>query len=97
MTFPWPSRTGRRAQVDVRREELLDQLAEGVGLFELLELVVEVELVDDLLDVGGEAVQVVGEVGPELLGVVEQATERELGRVVERLLGRLAERPLLVR
>ena len=40
-----------RAQVDVRREELLDQRAECVGLREAGDLVAEFELLEDVLDV----------------------------------------------
>jgi hypothetical protein len=55
------------AQVDVGREELLDQRAERVGLREPRDLVAELEVLEDVLDVGREAVEVGLEVGLELL------------------------------
>jgi hypothetical protein len=45
----WQDRV--RAQVDVRREELLDQRAQRVGLGETRDLVAELELLEDVLDV----------------------------------------------
>ena len=61
-------------------------------------LVAELELVQDLLDVGREAVQVGLEVGLELLllGPGAQVAQGERGGVVEGLPGRLAERSVLV-
>ena len=56
-----------RAQVDVGREELLDQRAERVGLRQPRDLVAELEVVEDLLHVRREAVEVGLEVGLELL------------------------------
>ena len=79
-----------RAKVDVRQNEPLDEMAE-VRFIELVELAAEVELGDDLLHVVGKAVEVVAEIGLELLGLVEQPPERELRRVVKRLLRRLGE------
>jgi len=79
LIFPLAVEHGKWAQIDVRGEELLDELAEGVGLFELLELAVEVELIHDLLNVGRETVQVFREIGPKLLWIVEETTEREQG------------------
>jgi hypothetical protein len=75
----WLSRPGRRtvavgaagparAEVDVAVEELLDELAEDVGLDQGGDLVAELELVEDLLHVGREAVEVGFEVGLELVG-----------------------------
>ena len=61
------SSTGLRAEVDRRVEELLDQVAEGVGLGERGNLVAELEVVEDVLDVGREAVEVGLEIGLELL------------------------------
>jgi len=89
---------GLRAEVDVRREELLDQRAEGVGLREAGDLVAELKAVEDVLDVRREPVEVVLEVALELLlgGPRLQVAERELRRVVERLTGGLAERGVLV-
>ena len=58
--------TGRR-QVDVGVEELVDQRADGVGLGQRLQLIAELEILEDVLDVGREAVEVVLEVGEQLL------------------------------
>ena len=58
-------RTG--TQVHVRREELLDQRAEGVGLGQAGDLVPELELLQNVLDVRREAVEIRLEVGLELL------------------------------
>ncbi len=57
----------RRREVDLGVEELVDQRADGVGLGERRELVAELEVLEDVLDVGREAVEVVLEVGEELL------------------------------
>ena len=57
---------GRR-EVDLGVEELVDQRADRVGLRERRELVAELEVVEDVLDVRREAVEVVLEVGQELL------------------------------
>ncbi len=89
---------GVGAQVDVRREELLDERAERVGFGEPRDLVAELEVVQDVLDVGREAVEVGLEVGLELLlaGAGLEVAQRELRGVVERLARRLPERPVLV-
>jgi len=58
---------GIRAQIDGGRGELLDQRPQGVGFGEAGELVAELEVVENVLDVGGEAVQVGLEVSLELL------------------------------
>ncbi len=55
------------AEVDFGVEEFGDEGAEGVGFGEGGELVAEFEVFDDLLDVLGEAVEVVFEIGEELL------------------------------
>ena len=75
------------AEIDFRVEELVDQRAEGVGFGERRELVAEFEVFKDVLDVGREAVQVVLEIREQLLLAAArfQITQREFGRVVERL------------
>ena len=85
-------------EVDVRRQELLDQRAEGVSLGEARNLVAELEVVEDVLHVRREAVQIRLEVGLELLlaGAGLEVAQRELGRVVERLSGRLPKGLILV-
>ena len=86
---------GVGAQVDVRREELLDQRAERVGLGEPRDLVAELEVLEDVLDVRREAVEIGLEVGLELLlaGAGLEIAQRELRGVVERLRRRPAAGP----
>jgi hypothetical protein len=81
------------AEVDFEIEELGDEGAEGVGFGEGGELVAEFEVFDDFLDVGGEAVEVVFEIGEELLlaGVGFEVAEGEFGGVVRGLFGGVAE------
>ena len=88
---------GRR-EVDLGVEELVDQRADGVGLGERCELVAELEVVEDVLDVGREAVEVVLEIGEQLLLAAArfQVAQRELRRVVEGLPRRIAERGALL-
>ena len=57
-TVPSVSITGSWTQVDFGRGELLDQRAQGVGLGEARDLVAELEVLEDVLDAGGEAVEV---------------------------------------
>ncbi len=85
-------------EVDVGRQELLDQRAEGVSLGEARNLVAELEVVEDVLHVRREAVQIRLEVGLELLlaGAGLEVAQRELRRVVERLFCRLPDRLILV-
>ena len=80
-------------EVDFGIEEFGDEGAEGVGFGEGGELVAEFEVFDDFLDVGGEAVEVVFEIGEELLlvGAGFEVAEGELGGVVEGLVGGFAE------
>jgi hypothetical protein len=88
-----------RAQVDGRAEELFNQGAERVGLGEARDLVAELEVVEDLLHVGREAIQIRLEIGFELLlaGAGAQIAQGKLRGVVERLPGGLTERLVLVR
>ena len=55
------------AEIDLRVEEAGDDVAQGVSVGESAYLVAELELLQDVLDVGGEAVHVGVEVVPELL------------------------------
>jgi hypothetical protein len=91
-----PDRMG--AQVDVGRQELFDQAAERVGLREARDLVAELEVVENLLDVGREAVQVGLEIGLEVLlaGAGLEVPQSEPGGVVEGLAGRLTHSRILV-
>ena len=84
---------GIRAQIDGGGGELLDQGPQGVGFGEAGELVAELEVVEDILNVWGEAVQVGLEIGFELLpaGLGPQAVKGEFGGVVEGLFRRLSE------
>lgn len=57
----------RRRQVNFGIKELVDQRAERVGLGECGELVAELEVLQYVLDVGREAVEIVLEIGEQLL------------------------------
>ena len=87
-----------RAQIDVRRGELLDQGAQGVGAGQTRDLVAELEVVENVLHVGREPVQVGREIGGELLpvGACAQVPQGESGGVVERLPRRLAQSRILL-
>jgi hypothetical protein len=61
------SRCSLLREVDVGVEELVDQRANGIGFREGCELVAELEVVEDVLDVGRKAVEVVLEIGEQLL------------------------------
>src|SRR5690606_6318592 len=63
----------KRTQVDGRIEELLDERAQGVGFGQTWDLVAEFKVVDDLLDIGRKAVQVVSNVRLELLATAARA------------------------
>ena len=85
-------------KVDLGVEKLVDQRADRVGFGEGCELVAELEVVEDVLDVGREAVEVVLEIGEQLLLAAAglQIAQCELRGVVEGLTRRIAERgPLL--
>ena len=75
------------AEVDVRRGELLDERTQGVGLREPRDLVTELEVLENVLYVGREAVEVGLEVGPELLPARAgpEVVQGELRGVVEGL------------
>ena len=89
---------GLRAEVDVLVEELLDELAQGVGLGEARDLVAELEVVEDVLHVGREAVEVGLEVVLELLlgGAGLEVAQEEGRGVVEGLPGGGAQGVVLV-
>ena len=80
---------GLGGEVDLGVEELGDEAAEGIGARERGELVAEFEVFEDVLNVFGEAVEVVLKVGEELLlgcaGL--QVSQGKLGGVVEGLAG----------
>jgi hypothetical protein len=77
---------GRR-EVDVGVEEFVDQRAERVGARKRRELITELEVLEDVLDVRREPVEVVLEVGQELLLAAAglEVAQCELRGVVERL------------
>ena len=73
--------------------QLLDQRAEGVGSGQARDLVAELEVVEDVLDVGREAVEISFEVGGELLaaGAGFEIAQGEFRGVVEGLAGGLSQ------
>ena len=87
-----------RSQVHVRRSQLLDKRPQRVRLGQARHLVTELEVVDDLLDVGREAVQIRLEVRPKplLAGPRLQVLHRKRRRVVERLACRGPQSAVLV-
>ena len=89
---------GVGAEVDVGRGELFYEVAEGIGFGETGDLVVELEAVEDVLDIRGEAEEVRLKIGAELLLVADgfEVFHRESRCVVERVAGGLAERAVLV-
>jgi hypothetical protein len=62
-------------------EEFLDQCAQGVRLGEAGTLIAELEILQDLLHVGGEAVEIGFEIGAEplLAGEGTQVAQSEFG------------------
>ena len=72
-----------RAQVSLGGVELLDDQVQGVALHHALDDVVELKLGQHVLHVGGEAGEVVTEVGLDVLRVSQQRLKGVLGRVVE--------------
>ncbi len=89
---------GVRAQVDLGRQQLLDQRAERIGLREARDLIAKLEVVEDILDVRREAVEIGLEVGLELLlaGAGLEVTQGEVRRVVKGLSRRLPQCLILV-
>jgi len=70
---------GVGAEVDVRREEFFDQRAKCVRLGKARDLIAEFELLQDVLDIGREAVEVRLEIRLELLlaGASLEVAQRE--------------------
>src|SRR6266542_3694047 len=75
------------AEIDFGIKKLADQRAEGIRLGERGELVAEFEILKDVLNVLREAVQVVLEIGEQLLLAATgfEIAKGKLGSVVERL------------
>ena len=86
------------AEIHCRGQEPLDQCVEHTATGEPGGLVSELELFEDVLDVGREPVEVGVEVVAELLlrGGASQVPKREWRCVVELLAGCLLQRPSLV-
>ena len=82
----------QRREIDLGVEEVVDQVAQDVGIHQLLDLVAEVELGEDFLHVGREAVQIRNEVIaqplPRRAGL--QLGQRKFRHVVERLFSSIA-------
>jgi len=68
-------------QVDLG--ELGYHLIQAVGFFEFLDLLVELEALEDLADVFGEAGDVVGQMAADVVGVALELLEVELAVVVK--------------
>ncbi len=85
-------------EVDVGVEELVDQRAQRIRFGQRWQLVAELEVLQDVLDVGREAIEVVDEVGQQLLGVTSrfQITQREARGVVEGLACGVCQRGALL-
>lgn len=81
------------AKIDARIDKLLDKQTEPVLLREAGNLVTEVELIDDLLHIFGEAIKVINEVPSELLliGSGFQISQSEIRLVYERLVSNAAK------
>ena len=90
---------GLGAEVDRAGQELLQQEAEHIRIHQRGNLVAELELRQDLFDVGREAVEVCLEVCSQLLlpPAGGEVAEPEGRGVVEGFAGRLAQCPVLVR
>jgi len=76
-----------RAKIALLRAELLDNEVEGVALHHPLDDVVKVELCQHVLCVGGEAGQVIPEVGLNVVRVCQQSLEGETAGVIELVAG----------
>ena len=76
-----------RAKVALLGAELLDDEVEGVALHHPLDDVVKVELCQHVLCVGGEAGQVIPEVGLNVVRVCQQGLESEPAGVVKLVTG----------
>jgi hypothetical protein len=83
---------GRR-EIYIGVEEFVDQRANRVRLRQRLQLVPELEVLQNVLDVGREAVEVILEIGEELLLATArlEVAQRELRRVIEGLPGSITQ------
>ena len=87
---------GHHVGVQVDLAELRDDQVQPVGLVELGDVLLEAEVLDDLAGPGGEALDVVGQVGGDVVGIALEFLEVELAGVVERLPGHPVEDRLQV-
>lgn len=76
-----------RAKIALLGAELLDNEVEGVAFHHPLDDVVKVELCQHVLCVGGEAGQVIPEVGLNVVRVCQQSLEGEAAGVIELVAG----------
>ena len=70
-----------RMKVDLA--ELGDDLVEPVGLFQFLDLFLELEAFEDFADVFGEPVDVIGEMPGDIIGISLELGEVKLAVIVE--------------
>jgi len=77
--------------MEVDLAEARDDQVETVGLVEPGNVLLEAETLDDLTGAGGEALDVVGEVGGDVVRVALELLEGEAAGVVERHAGNTAE------
>ena len=82
---------GDRVGMKVDFAELRHDEKEAVRLVELGDLFLEAEMLDDLPGPAGEALDVLGKVGGDVVGIALELLEGEPARVVKRLAGRLVE------
>ena len=76
-----------RVGVQVDLGELADHQEQPVGFVQLGDLLLELEILEDLAGLGGERLDVVGQVLGDLVRVALQLLEIELAGVVERVAG----------
>lgn len=88
----------QRRKIDLRVEEVFNQVTENMGIHQLLDLVAEVELAEDLLHVGRETVQIRNEVITQTLPCRAglELGQREYRDVVKRLTRRHTQRAVLL-
>ena len=85
------SLVGHAGRVQIHVAELGDDKIKDVRLAHLLDFVVELEILEDAADVGGEAIDVAGQVLVDVVGVAFEFLEVERRVVVEALAGGLVE------
>ena len=78
---------GHLVRVQVDLAELGDEEIQAVRLVELGDVLLKAEMVDDLAGAAGEALDVVGQVGGDVVGIALELLEGEAAGVVEGLPG----------